>query len=107
MKKTIFFLLILIIPALSQVRFLNYSGVTDTLIQTIDLDFYCWEFTIINDGAVTDTLWFWTESVPASQNRKIFLLGGEFINLKLNSSVNRIYLQGSTSGIKRRVIAKP
>jgi len=106
MKKILFILILLTATAFSQVRFLSYSGTTGTSVDTLTFDFYVWEVSVINDGAVSDTLWFWTEGSPTA-NRKIVLLGGEFINLRFNSSINRIYLQGSTSGIKRRVIAKP
>lgn len=91
----------------SQTRFLQYSKTTGTSVDTINFDFYVSDIIVVNDGSATDTLWFWTEQTPVSQNRKIFILGGEIIQLKVNPMIITLYLQGSSSAIKRRVIAKP
>lgn len=105
MKKIIFLILILFSISYSQTRFLSYVGTTTTAVDTLNFDFYCWEISVMNDGLVTDTLWFWTETNPTS-NRKIPLLGGEYITMRFPSSINRLYLQ-SNGSVKRRVIAKP
>lgn len=106
MKKILFILLIFFTTSFAQTRFLSFSGTTGTSVDTLNFDFYCWEIMVINDNNISDTLFVWTEAVPSSKS-KIALLGGEFINLRFTAGINRLYLKASTSGVKRRVIAKP
>lgn len=105
MKKLILLMMLISTMAFGQVRIVSPKATTGTIVDTITFPFYVWELTVIFDESVSDTLTFWTEA-GATSDRKIQLVGGEFITLNFSMAINRIYLQASGNNKKRRIIGR-
>jgi len=105
MKKILIFCLVLALPIFSQSRYYHNTGNASSTTQVIEFNGLVKNITIIaNIYSSSDTLWIWTTSNPAYEDKIPITNNFNQVTINFNYPISRLWLQTNGATIRRTII---